>query len=168
MKRHAYEVDEDKEEMKRAEETAKCLLLFSHAFAAANSSGAIGAAALPLVAQQQLRDYECKTCNRRFPSFQALGGHRASHKRLRFADEEGDDEQAQKQKGKPRGHECAICGLEFSIGQALGGHMRRHRNAHELVLHAQTSKKADDHGKKVPLLDLNLPPVDDFSACACG
>ncbi|CAM9003725.1 unnamed protein product [Rhodiola kirilowii] len=26
--------------------------------------------------------YECKTCNRTFPSFQALGGHRASHKKL--------------------------------------------------------------------------------------
>ncbi|TKY51746.1 Zinc finger protein ZAT5 [Spatholobus suberectus] len=25
--------------------------------------------------------YECKTCNRTFPSFQALGGHRASHKK---------------------------------------------------------------------------------------
>ncbi|KAI4385751.1 hypothetical protein MLD38_003744 [Melastoma candidum] len=23
--------------------------------------------------------YECRTCNRTFPSFQALGGHRASH-----------------------------------------------------------------------------------------
>ena len=25
--------------------------------------------------------YECKTCNKSFPSFQALGGHRASHKK---------------------------------------------------------------------------------------
>lgn len=25
--------------------------------------------------------YQCKTCNRSFPSFQALGGHRASHKK---------------------------------------------------------------------------------------
>ncbi|XP_050367926.1 zinc finger protein ZAT5 [Argentina anserina] len=29
--------------------------------------------------------YECKTCNRTFPSFQALGGHRASHKKPKSA-----------------------------------------------------------------------------------
>ncbi|KAK6929146.1 hypothetical protein RJ641_005351 [Dillenia turbinata] len=29
--------------------------------------------------------YECKTCNRTFPSFQALGGHRASHKKPRVS-----------------------------------------------------------------------------------
>ncbi|KAF1899452.1 hypothetical protein Lal_00019580 [Lupinus albus] len=28
--------------------------------------------------------YECKTCNRTFPSFQALGGHRAGHKKPKF------------------------------------------------------------------------------------
>ncbi|XP_016448188.1 zinc finger protein ZAT5-like [Nicotiana tabacum] len=32
--------------------------------------------------------YECKTCNRTFPSFQALGGHRASHKRPKTIVEE--------------------------------------------------------------------------------
>ncbi|KAL5169835.1 Zinc finger protein ZAT5 [Glycine soja] len=32
--------------------------------------------------------YECKTCNRTFPSFQALGGHRASHKKPKLAAEE--------------------------------------------------------------------------------
>ncbi|CAL9198673.1 zinc finger protein ZAT12-like [Musa acuminata AAA Group] len=69
------------------------------------------------------RVFECKTCNRQFPSFQALGGHRASHKKLKLAaDGVGDGEGA-----KPRVHECSICGLEFAIGQALGGHMRRHR-----------------------------------------
>ncbi|XVF19839.1 hypothetical protein REPUB_Repub11eG0145400 [Reevesia pubescens] len=29
--------------------------------------------------------YECKTCNRAFPSFQALGGHRAGHKKPKGA-----------------------------------------------------------------------------------
>ncbi|CAJ2654528.1 unnamed protein product [Trifolium pratense] len=32
--------------------------------------------------------YECKTCNRTFPSFQALGGHRASHKKPKIMAEE--------------------------------------------------------------------------------
>lgn len=32
--------------------------------------------------------YECKTCNRTFPSFQALGGHRASHKKPKLMAEE--------------------------------------------------------------------------------
>ncbi|KAF2321734.1 hypothetical protein GH714_001962 [Hevea brasiliensis] len=32
--------------------------------------------------------YECKTCNRTFPSFQALGGHRASHKKPKSIVEE--------------------------------------------------------------------------------
>ncbi|XP_016483854.1 zinc finger protein ZAT5 [Nicotiana tabacum] len=32
--------------------------------------------------------YECKTCNRTFPSFQALGGHRTSHKKAKTIVEE--------------------------------------------------------------------------------
>ncbi|MCE5166492.1 hypothetical protein HAX54_020539 [Datura stramonium] len=31
--------------------------------------------------------YQCKTCNRSFPSFQALGGHRASHKKPKTLEE---------------------------------------------------------------------------------
>uniref|UniRef100_A0ACD5W383 Uncharacterized protein n=1 Tax=Avena sativa TaxID=4498 RepID=A0ACD5W383_AVESA len=65
------------------------------------------------------RAFVCKTCGRAFPSFQALGGHRASHKKPRMDGDGGDL--------KPKLHGCSICGLEFAIGQALGGHMRRHR-----------------------------------------
>ncbi|XP_039041425.1 zinc finger protein ZAT5-like isoform X2 [Hibiscus syriacus] len=96
--------------------------------------------------------YECKTCNRSFPSFQALGGHRASHKKPKagMADENKplvsavkdqaveDADQFNREnpaivalqvsKGN-KIHECSICGSEFSSGQALGGHMRRHRAA---------------------------------------
>lgn len=72
------------------------------------------------------RVFECKTCKRQFPSFQALGGHRASHKKPRI-DSDCTDQQTGGAFAKPKLHECSICGLEFTIGQALGGHMRRHR-----------------------------------------
>lgn len=39
---------------------------------------------LPTTSTSTIKDlfmYQCKTCDRSFPSFQALGGHRASHKR---------------------------------------------------------------------------------------
>uniref|UniRef100_A0ACD5XK70 Uncharacterized protein n=1 Tax=Avena sativa TaxID=4498 RepID=A0ACD5XK70_AVESA len=65
------------------------------------------------------RVFECKTCNRQFPSFQALGGHGASHKKPRLADGA--------EPPKPKVHGCSVCGLQFAVGQALGGHMRRHR-----------------------------------------
>ncbi|CAI0469386.1 unnamed protein product [Linum tenue] len=90
--------------------------------------------------------YQCKTCDRCFSSFQALGGHRASHKKPRLR-EDGGEELALSLRivntaavndnhnlptttaaVKPsKVHECAICGAGFSSGQALGGHMRRHR-----------------------------------------
>ncbi|MQM09364.1 hypothetical protein Taro_042235 [Colocasia esculenta] len=107
------------------------------------------------------RVFECKTCNRRFPSFQALGGHRASHKKPRL-----DLQQAAA--GRPRVHECSICGLEFAIGQALGGHMRRHRAgaaaAVEAFQHAPAEKKGGTGGEKEGVLcldlDLNLSPSE--------
>ncbi|RRT64073.1 hypothetical protein B296_00027029 [Ensete ventricosum] len=102
------------------------------------------------------RVFECKTCNRQFPSFQALGGHRASHKKPRL----GGDGHGQAQGGaaKPRVHECSVCGLEFAIGQALGGHMRRHRATAEGFGHVLGEKPpGDDRGM---LLDLNLPPLE--------
>lgn len=72
------------------------------------------------------REFECKTCSKRFSSFQALGGHRTSHKRPRLSSD-SPDLQAAVPTSKSKVHQCSICGLEFALGQALGGHMRRHR-----------------------------------------
>jgi len=102
--------------------------------------------------------YQCKTCDRTFPSFQALGGHRASHKKPKaasfysnldlkkntyandavslvhttttvFKNNNSRSLVVYGKASKNKVHECGICGAEFTSGQALGGHMRRHRGA---------------------------------------
>ncbi|KAK1398542.1 Zinc finger protein 1 [Heracleum sosnowskyi] len=71
------------------------------------------------------RIFKCRTCHRDFETFQALGGHTASHKRpkLGVGDIETDKQLVMK------AHKCSVCKQEFWTGQALGGHMRRHRTA---------------------------------------
>lgn len=70
------------------------------------------------------RIFKCRTCHRDFATFQALGGHTASHKRPKLG--LGDDIGTEKQLAV-KAHTCSICKQEFWTGQALGGHMRRHR-----------------------------------------
>ncbi|XP_057798855.1 zinc finger protein ZAT5-like [Salvia miltiorrhiza] len=165
-------------------DTARCLILLSRGHfnnnrrsdAATTSYGGGGACI-----------YTCKTCNRSFSSFQALGGHRASHKKPRnekryaiFSDEEDLTSPSSSSRNKfsptslslqlssvstttttavksPRVHECSYCGAEFASGQALGGHMRKHRGG------AAPSPRGVDEveaGKWLSL-DLNLPAPED-------
>ncbi|XP_057956118.1 zinc finger protein ZAT11-like [Malania oleifera] len=130
---------------------ANCLMLLSRVGQSQSASQLSG------------RVFECKTCNRQFSSFQALGGHRASHKKPRiFADDLGHPPSSP---GKPKTHECSICGLEFAIGQALGGHMRRHRattvgeglGSPQQMAPAVMKKSSS---KRVLCLDLNLTPLE--------
>ncbi|KAK1428748.1 hypothetical protein QVD17_17588 [Tagetes erecta] len=103
--KRTYEVDnKDVENLAMA----NCLMLLNRVGQSGTSPG---------------RVFNCKTCNKTFNSFQALGGHRASHKRPKT-----DVNDALQTPVKPKTHECSVCGLEFAIGQALGGHMRRHRD----------------------------------------
>lgn len=134
---------------------------------------------------QPVEHHQCKTCNRRFPSFQALGGHRASHKKPK------DDNHcshmstalslqlsnrasfcASNNAKTNKVHECSICGAEFSSGQALGGHMRRHRafignntiTSTALSIGTTTDHHYSTEAKKTRSLlqlDLNLPAPED-------
>ncbi|XP_016483035.1 uncharacterized protein LOC107803778 [Nicotiana tabacum] len=124
--------------------------------------------------------FECKTCKKQFDSFQALGGHRASHKntaiKLMLMSTFPNELPV-----KPKKHECSFCGEEFALGQALGGHMRKHRdelnqlnqqqqyqNKKKKKLEERSDISDREDGKKekdlgsegIFFLDLNLTPYE--------
>ncbi|XP_060216372.1 zinc finger protein ZAT11-like [Lycium barbarum] len=115
--------------------------------------------------------FECKTCKKKFDSFQELGGHRTSQKNTMnklIVMSTIDDLLPI----KPKKHEYSLCGEEFALGQALGGHMRKHRD--ELNQLEQKKKNLKNfefaeaiHEKKDKastgrnlFLDLNLTPYE--------
>ncbi|BAT95391.1 hypothetical protein LR48_Vigan02g141900 [Vigna angularis] len=109
------------------------------------------------------QEFECRTCNRKFSSFQALGGHRASHKTPK--QDVKEEEKILRLGNKTKKHECSICGKKFSLGQALGGHMKRHRIAlnegfssiNQALVKVPILKRSNT--TRVMCLDLNLTPL---------
>ncbi|KAE9467196.1 hypothetical protein C3L33_00895, partial [Rhododendron williamsianum] len=152
----------------------------------------------PELGSESRSKFECTTCNKAFHSYQALGGHRASHKKTKgccfsskidgsensietenislIKNEELIEQQeaknscvvVSKNKDKKGAHECPICFRVFSSGQALGGHKRSH-----LIAEAKSSNQTVVIQKPIPeirdLLDLNLPaPVEEESSGNVG
>ncbi|XP_057807329.1 zinc finger protein ZAT4-like [Salvia miltiorrhiza] len=93
--------------------------------------------------------YRCEECNKLFRSYQALGGHRASHKKIKAAPP------PRTPSGK-KIHQCPFCDRIFSSGQALGGHKRSH------FIGAAAIERNSSAISQVLSIDLNLPaPLDD-------
>nr|VDD16578.1 unnamed protein product [Brassica rapa] len=141
------------------EELANCLVLLSNSGDHYNSGGHHNkhghGKGKSIKKQKTSQAFQCKACKKVFTSHQALGGHRASHKKVKgcFATqnkeeeededeykEEDEEEEEEEEEDKAtaadynniitrkrsNAHECTICHRVFSSGQALGGHKRCH------------------------------------------
>ena len=107
--------------------------------------------------EKKTTKYSCSICHRSFPTYQALGGHMASH---RAAASPGKKALATAQE-----YCCEKCGAVYLTGQALGGHMRKHTNRRESSTPAKnteipsrvrdTEQKAEEGTRRVLDFDLN-------------
>ncbi|KAJ0048963.1 hypothetical protein Pint_16205 [Pistacia integerrima] len=138
---------------------------------------------------QKRSKFECTTCNKIFHSYQALGGHRASHKKIKgcFASKIDSSETSIEKELSPdptpdskincderadtsygaikKRHECPICLKVFSSGQALGGHKRSHLVNGNDARNNPTIVIEKPTPEIRSFLDLNLPaPVEEESS----
>ncbi|KAJ8539533.1 hypothetical protein K7X08_013785 [Anisodus acutangulus] len=112
--------------------------------------------------------YTCSVCGKSFGSYQALGGHKASHrtKLLSNGDKVNHEPSvtttttsATSANGvSGRTHECSICHMTFPTGQALGGHKRRHYEGKV----ASSSSDAVGSTSSQRGFDLNIPALPKF------
>ncbi|KAJ4884940.1 Zinc finger protein ZAT9 [Raphanus sativus] len=105
--------------------------------------------------------FTCETCGKVFKSYQALGGHRASHKKNRVSNKTEQRSETEFENvvvvvaaAEKRIHECPICLRVFASGQALGGHKRSHGIGNLSVDHHQVRVESV---KQKRMVDLNLP-----------
>ncbi|RID70245.1 hypothetical protein BRARA_C02280 [Brassica rapa] len=112
--------------------------------------------------------FKCETCGKVFNSYQALGGHRASHKKNKtftaMTSTKTEHEKTLTESEKV--HQCPICYRVFTSGQALGGHKRSHGSNNvgsrrELSVNQSVRSIKEEEEEEVSvkqrMIDLNLP-----------
>ncbi|CAA3024533.1 zinc finger ZAT10-like [Olea europaea subsp. europaea] len=134
----------------------------------------------------QNQSYNCSVCNKAFPTYQALGGHKASHRKNSTATAPDDGNPSTPTSTanaastasnvsalNPTGrlHECSVCHKSFPTGQALGGHKRRHYEgtigggggSSKSGVTTSDSGVASHSASHAPRdFDLNLPATPEF------
>ncbi|XP_061353030.1 zinc finger protein ZAT9-like [Gastrolobium bilobum] len=116
-----------------------------------------------LVQTRSRSRFKCEWCGKMFRTYQALGGHKASHKKIKNLCQEGGDIEDEKGGNNSdvvdeKVFECTYCSKVFKSAQALGGHKKVHFS-HTMVTNAHAT--ANEFGGKL-VVDLNFPaPKED-------
>ncbi|KAJ0076549.1 hypothetical protein Patl1_35361 [Pistacia atlantica] len=171
---------------------ALCLIMLARGGATTTSTAGNSSSSSPEIQEEQLPEppslklsYKCTVCNKAFPSYQALGGHKASHRKnstetsisststaaAAAVSSEVNTAAASTSSGSGRTHECSICHKTFTSGQALGGHKRchyeggnnnNHINASSVSATASVSFSEGGGSSSQRGFDLNLPALPEF------
>ncbi|KAM0882949.1 hypothetical protein ACQ4PT_031938 [Festuca glaucescens] len=118
--------------------------------------------------------FRCAVCGKAFASYQALGGHKSSHRKppptrdhyataaaaAVYAQASASEDTAASSGGSSNGpHRCTICRRSFATGQALGGHKRCHYWDGTSVSMSVSLSASASGSSAVRNFDLNLLPV---------
>ncbi|CAM0876555.1 unnamed protein product [Alopecurus aequalis] len=110
--------------------------------------------------------FRCTVCGKAFPSYQALGGHKSSHRtREQYAISAQASAAASEETGTSSGgsnngpHRCTICSRSFATGQALGGHKRCHYWDGTSVSMSVSLSASASGSSVLRNFDLNLLPM---------
>lgn len=190
-KRPRLDLDHDHSPPQPSEEEylALCLIMLARGRGASTSSSTTSSSAaandggvvsqLPPPPPALKLSYKCSVCNKAFPSYQALGGHKASHRKsttssssdAAVATAGGDNVSTSTvSTSGGRTHECSICHKTFPTGQALGGHKRCHYdggsgNSTGGVTSSEggaASSQSQSQSQSQRGFDLNVPALPEF------
>ncbi|CAI0451747.1 unnamed protein product [Linum tenue] len=120
--------------------------------------------------QKMILSHKCTVCGKAFSSYQALGGHKASHRKSVSgdpADGPSTSTTTTSAAGGGKSHVCTICHKSFPTGQALGGHKRCHYDGGAAAVHAVTVSEGVGSTTTTSnrgFIDLNLPALPEFAA----
>ncbi|XP_066387647.1 zinc finger protein 36-like [Miscanthus floridulus] len=127
----------------------------------------------PAPAHEEELRFRCAVCGKAFASYQALGGHKSSHRKPPTQEQyaaalaaaavsapDSDETTTSSSGGTGGPHRCTICRRGFATGQALGGHKRCHYwDATSSVSVSLSASASGSSGVTVRNFDLNLMPV---------